>query len=119
MMIRQQIEVFLARYPVAAAAAYFALIVALVFTTMDGVLQIMQRRDAVAAASEILERIDGRDPAPAPAAPADVSVPTGSPLLERARLTVPGGEALSHVATAAKGLHANTRSDPPHLLLLR
>ena len=61
MMIRQRVEVLLARYPVAAAAAYFALIVVLVFTTMDGVLQILQRRDAVAADSEILERIDVRD----------------------------------------------------------
>lgn len=116
MMIRQRIEVLLARYPVAAVAAYFALIVALVFTTMDGVLQILQRRDAVTAASEILDRIEVRDPARTPAVRTDVSVPTGSPFLEGTSASVAGAALLQRVTAATKRMNGNTLSSQLDLL---
>ena len=116
MMIRQRIEAVLVRYPVAAAVAYFALIVASVFISMDGVLQILQRRDAVAAASEILDRIELRDPARAPAVRTDVSVPTGSPFLEGMSASVAGAALLQRVTAATKRMNGNTLSSQLDLL---
>jgi general secretion pathway protein M len=115
-MTRQRIEAVLVRYPVASAAAYFALIVALAFTTMDGVLQILERRDAVAAASEILNRIEVRDPARAPAVRTDVSVPTGSPFLEGMSASVAGAALLQRVTAATKRMNGNTLSSQLDLL---
>jgi general secretion pathway protein M len=116
MKIKQRIEVLLVRYPVAAVAAYLALIVALAFTTMDGVLQILQQRDAVAAASEILDRIEVRDPTRAPAIRTDVSVPTGSPFLEGASASVAGAALLQRVTVATKRMNGNTLSSQVDLL---
>jgi general secretion pathway protein M len=116
MKIRQQIETLLARFPIAAVAAYFALIIALVFTAADGVLQILQRRDAVAAAAEILDRIDIRDPSRAPAARTDVSVPIGSPFLEGPSASVAGAALLQRVTAATRRMNGNTLSSQVDLL---
>jgi general secretion pathway protein M len=110
MMGRQRIEVFLARFPLAAAVSYFALIAAFVFITVDSALQVLQRRDAVTAASEILHQIEVRDPARAPAVPTDVGVPTGSPFLEGATASVAGAALLQRVAAATKRVNGNTLS---------
>ena len=110
MISRQRIEAVLARYPLAAVTAYFALIVVFAFITMDGALQILQRRDAVAAASEILDRIEVRDPARAPAVLTDVSVPTGSPFLEGTSASVAGAALLQRVTAATKRMNGNTLS---------
>lgn len=110
MISKQRIEALLARFPLAAAVAYFALIVMFVFITVDGVLQILQRRDAVAAASEILSRIDARNPARAPATATDVGVPTGSPFLEGATASVAGAALLQRLTSATKRMRGNTLS---------
>lgn len=116
MKIKQRIETLLASFPIAAVAAYFALIVALVFITADSVLQILQRRDATAAASEILDRIDIRDPTRAPAARTDVSVLVGSPFLEGPSASVAGAALLQRVTAATKRMNGNTLSSQVDLL---
>lgn len=105
----QRIEVLLARFPLAAVAAYLALFIVFVLITMGTVLDIVQRRDAVAAASEILDRIEVRE-ARAPAARADVSVPTGSPFLEGTNASLAGAALLQRVATATRRVNGNTLS---------
>ena len=100
MISKQRIEALLARFPLAAVTAYFALIVVFVFITVDSALQVLQRRDAVAAASEILTRIEVRDPARAPAAPTDVGVPTGSPFIEGTTVSVAGAALLRRLTAA-------------------
>ena len=110
MISRQRIEAFLARFPLAAVAAYLALIVVFVFITVDGALQVLQRRDAVAAASEILTRIEVRDPARAPAAPTDVGVPLGSPFIEGTTVSVAGAALLRRLTAATKRMNGNTLS---------
>lgn len=110
MITLQRLEVFLARYPLAAVIVYFALIVGLIFITMDGALQVLQRREAVAAASEVLNQIEARDPARAPAVLTDVGVPTGSPFLEGATASVAAAALLQRVAVATKRVNGNTLS---------
>jgi general secretion pathway protein M len=110
MISMQRIQSILARFPLAAVAAYLALIVVFVFLTADGVLQVLQRRDAVAAASEMLDRIEARDPARPKAVQTDVSVPTGSPFLEGTTASVAGAALLHRLAAATKRVHGNTLS---------
>ena len=110
MISRQRIEAFLARFPLAAVAAYLALIVVFVFITVDGALQVLQRRDAAAAASEILTRIEVRHPARAPAAPTDVGVPLGSPFIEGTTVSVAGAALLRRLTAATKRMNGNTLS---------
>jgi general secretion pathway protein M len=109
MINMQRVETYLARFPTAAVAAYFALIVAFVFVTADSALQILQRRDAVAAAGEILDRLQVRGSV-APALRTDVSVPAGSAFLEGPSASIAGAELLQRVAVAAKRLGGNVRS---------
>jgi general secretion pathway protein M len=116
MISMQRIEAFLARFPIAAVAVYFALIFVFVFVTMDTAVQILQRRDAVASAAEILERIEVRDPARAPAARTDVSVPVGSPFLEGSSASVAGAALLQRVAAATRRMNGNIRSSQVDLL---
>ena len=85
MITMKRIEVFLARFPLAAVAAYFALIVVFVFITMGTALDVLQRRDAVAAALEILDRIEVHDPGRAPTVRTDVDVEGARRRLRRVR----------------------------------
>jgi general secretion pathway protein M len=110
MISMQRIEDWLARFPLAAVIAYLALIIVFVFVAMDSTLQVLQRRDAVAAASEILNRIEARDLARAPATRTDVSVPVGSPFLEGATPSIAGAALLQRVAAATKRMNGNTQS---------
>ncbi|ABD88546.1 type II secretion system protein GspM [Rhodopseudomonas palustris] len=100
----------LARFPVAAVAAYLGLIIVLGFISIDGVVEVLQRRDAVATASEILSRLETGHPAPPLAARPDVSIPAGSPFLEGATASVAGAALLQRVAAATKLMHGNTLS---------
>ncbi len=110
MISKQRLEALLARFPLAAVTAYLALVVVFAFIAMDSVVQIVQRRDAVAAASEILNRIEARDPARAPAVLADAGVPTGSPFLEGATASVAGAALLQRLTSATKRMKGNTLS---------
>jgi general secretion pathway protein M len=116
MINMKRIEVILARFPLAAVAAYFALIVVFVFITMGTALDVLQRRDAVAAASEILDRIEVHDPGRAPTVRTDVSVPTGSPFLEGTSASVAGAALLQRVTAATKRMNGNTLSSQVDLL---
>lgn len=103
-------EAFLARFPLGAVVAYFALIAVFVFITIDGVLQIVQQREAVTAASEILNRTEARDPVSRRTAATDVGAPAGSPFLEGATASVAGAALLQRVAAATKRMNVNIQS---------
>jgi general secretion pathway protein M len=106
----ERLQSILARFPLIAVAVYLGLVVVFVFTTMDGVLQVLQRREAVAAASDILDRIEHRDPARPRAAPSDVAVPAGSPFLEGASASVAGAALLQRVAATTRRMRGNVLS---------
>lgn len=110
MTARQRIETLLTRFPLAAAAVYLAVIAMLGFTAIDGALQVVEQRDAMVAASEILGRMEVRDPSRAPAVSAEVGAPTGSPFLEGPTASVAGAALLQRLTSATKRMNGNTLS---------
>ena len=86
-----------------------ALLLALAWT---GFADILERRQSVAAASDLLAQLEGRKPgARASAADATAAaVPTGSPFLEGQTLTVAGAALLQRVADAVTKVGGNVLS---------
>lgn len=116
MISTQRIETLLERFPLVAVVAYFALLAVLLFVTTDAVLQVLDRRAAAAAASEVLSLTEVRSAARAPTAPTDVSVPSGSPFLEGTTASVAGAALLQRVAAATKRMNGNIQSSQVDLL---
>ena len=99
MIALPRIEKLLARFPLAAAMLYAAVVVMFVFTAVETVLDLLDRRDAASAAADILGQIEGRGPARS-AGLSDVGVAAGSPFLEGPTVTVAGAALLERVAGA-------------------
>jgi general secretion pathway protein M len=94
--------------PILAPALYACLIAALLFIAFSSISDVVDRHAQVAAATNMLEQLDGRR---APAAHSgDVTVPTGSPYLEGATVTVAGANLLQRVAGAVVKLGGNVLS---------
>ena len=75
-------------HPLLAVLAYAAAVVVLGGMAWSGVADILDRRHAIAAASDLLAQLEGRKPSPiAAAGAAAAQVPTGSPFLEGQSLT--------------------------------
>jgi general secretion pathway protein M len=88
------------RFPQAAMAIYAVLVFSFIAGTWNAIADIMHRRADVAAADDILARLEGRRPmSPRGTAGADV-VPSGSPTLEGSTVTVAGASLLQRVAGA-------------------
>jgi general secretion pathway protein M len=102
-----RVEKLLARYPLAAAMLYAAVVVLSVFTVVETVLDLSDRRDAANAAADILGQIEGRGPARA-AGLSDVAA--GSPFLEGPTVTVAGAALLERVAGAITRVGGNVLS---------
>jgi general secretion pathway protein M len=106
-----RIESIVARFPLAGAVLYLVLIAVFVVTAATTVIDLVERREAVAAAADILGQIEGRGPARARAtSPGDVTVPVGSPFVEGATVSVAGATLLQRVATAATQVGGNVLS---------
>ena len=87
--------------PMLAALGYAAAVVALLFLAWTGVADILERRQAVAAASDLLAQLEGRKTLPLGQVGASGSlIPAGSPFLEGQTLTVAGAALLQRVADA-------------------
>jgi general secretion pathway protein M len=87
--------------PYVAAIGYSALLLAFAFLAWGGVADVVGERAAIAAAGDVLSRLEGRSPPPsAPTGTADVSIATGSAFLEGATVTVAGAALLQRVARA-------------------
>lgn len=110
MTAMQRIEALLARYPLPAVAAYAALVVLFIFMTTDGVLQILQRREAAMASAEILQSMETRGRSRPSAAQSDAGIPAGSPFLEGGTVSVAGASLLQRVLAATKRVNGNTTS---------
>jgi len=96
------IDPYLARFPAAAACAYVALVTTLLFVTWVAMGDILDRRQAVAAAADMLARLEGRKPT-SKAADGGVDAgpaPAGSPFLEGQTVTIAGAALLQRVASA-------------------
>jgi len=94
-----------------AVLAYAASIALLLVLAWSGGAEIMARRQAVAAATDLLAQLEGRRPgAFAPPAGAAGAVPAGSPFLEGQTLTVAGAALLQRVADAVTKVGGNVLS---------
>ncbi len=84
-----------------AVIAYGVAVVMLLAMAWSGVADILERRQSVAAASDLLAQLEGRKPFPGATAGASATqIPTGSPFLEGQTLTVAGAGLLQRVADA-------------------
>lgn len=110
MISMQKFENYLVRFPIAAVAAYAALVLLFAFTTVQTVVEILGSRDAVASAGEILQTLEARHPAQRSAARSDVSVPAGSAFLEGQTASVASAMLLQRVLAATRRVNGNTLS---------
>jgi general secretion pathway protein M len=96
------IDHYLTRFPAAAALAYVALVVVLLFVTWAALSDLLERSRTVNAAADMLARLEGRVPPSrgGDAASAAGPVPAGSPFLEGQTVTVAGAALLQRVASA-------------------
>jgi general secretion pathway protein M len=95
------IDRYWGRSPTVAALIYVALVAVLVFTAWSAVENVIERRQALRAAGDLLAQLEGRRTSATtrsglPAGP----VPEGSPFLEGETLTVAGAALLQRVAMA-------------------
>jgi general secretion pathway protein M len=104
-----RVEKLLGRFPLAAAVLYAAVVVVFVFTVVETVLDLSDRRDAANAAADILGQIEGRGPA-RPAGLSGVAAAAGSPYLEGPTVTVAGAALLERVAGAITRVGGNVLS---------
>jgi general secretion pathway protein M len=102
-----QVEKLLARFPVAAAILYAAVVVVVAFIAIETALDLSDRRDAANAAADVLGQIEGRNPARAAGLSDGVA---GSPFLEGPTVTVAGAALLERVAGAIARVGGNVLS---------
>ena len=99
-----------ANSPVLAAVAYAGVVLALLTTVASSIADILSQRAAVASSAAMLEQLEGRK-APAPGGRSgDAGIPSGSPFLEGATVTVAGAALLQRVAGAVTRLGGNVLS---------
>jgi general secretion pathway protein M len=103
MSVWKIIERYLARVPFGAAIGYAGLVLVLVIVTLTSIIDVFDRRDAVAEAADTLSRLEGR----ASKGPPDTTGATGSPLLEGPTVTVAGATLLQRVAGAITRVGGN------------
>ena len=97
--------------PLLAVAAYAAAVGVLLAMAWSGGADILDRRHAIATASDLLAQLEGRKPSPlAAAGAAAAQIPAGSPFLEGQTLTVAGAGLLQRVADAVNKVGGNVLS---------
>ena len=97
--------------PTFAAIIYGLAIVVLLGTAWSGVAEVLERRQSVIAASDLLAQLEGRKGSPmAAGGAAGTQVPIGSPFLEGQSLTVAGAALLQRVADAVTKVGGNVLS---------
>jgi general secretion pathway protein M len=107
---------YLTRYPLAAVAVYVGVVVMLLFAAWVAVADMLDRRNGVAAATEMLARLEGRNPTNVAKLDSQAGpVPTGSPFLEGQTLTVAGAALLQRVASSITRLGGNVLSSQVEL----
>ena len=97
--------------PLLAVLGYAVAVVVLLAMAWNGIADILERRQSVAAASDLLAQLEGRKASPLAAGGRGASpVPTGSPFLEGQTLTVAGAALLQRVADAVTKVGGNVLS---------
>ncbi|RAI43573.1 type II secretion system protein GspM [Rhodoplanes roseus] len=86
--------------PLLAIVGYVAVMSILVGVAADTIAELMERRAAVAAATGILDRLQGHRPGSTDPAGTPASAPVGSPFLEGPTVTVAGATLMQRVSGA-------------------
>src|SRR5262249_43613731 len=94
MNISSFVTTFLVRFPIGAAILYVGLVALFAVTAWTTTVDILERREAVAATAEILSQLEGRKPVTRDAGKDAVPGLAGSPLLEGATVTIGGANLL-------------------------
>src|SRR5258705_11005570 len=107
------IKAYLTRSPLGAAIGYVAVVLVFLFMAAVAVLDLLDRRDAVAMAADALSRLEGRGvPRPPVAGVGEATVMTGSPVLEGPTVTVAGAVLMQRGAGAITRARGNILSSP-------
>jgi general secretion pathway protein M len=104
---------YLARHPTVAALIYVVAVLALGAVAWSALADMYDRHVALAAASDLLEQIEGRRPASGGSAP--TGTPEGSPFLEGQTITVAGAALLQRVTAAVTKVGGNVLSSQVEL----
>jgi general secretion pathway protein M len=111
MIATKRIEAYLARVPFAAAIAYCAALIGLLTVATVELADIAEHHSNLAAAAEILSRLEGRTPQRSHAADLkDASAVSGTPFVEGATVTVAGAALLQRLAGAVTRVGGNILS---------
>jgi general secretion pathway protein M len=101
---------FISASPLVATAIYIGAVVALSFTVVTSITDIVGQRADVATASAMLEQLEDHKAVAAGGAHGDISMPSGSAYLEGATVTIAGATLLQRVAGAVVKLGGNVLS---------
>jgi general secretion pathway protein M len=111
------IEGYLVRFPLGAAICYVVVVIAFLVTTWLYISDFLERRQAVAAAGDVLSHLEGRNPSSSRNADAKgTPFVTGSPVLQGPTVTVAGAALLQRVAGAITHVGGNILSSQVDLL---
>jgi general secretion pathway protein M len=96
--------------PIVAASAYAALLILLLAVAISSIVDMLGQRSSVAATADMLAQLEGRKALAAGARSGDAAMPSGSPFLEGATVTVAGAALLQRVASAVTKAGGNVLS---------
>ncbi len=100
----------LATSPTVAVAAYAGLVLVLLAMVVSSIVGILGQWEAVASSAAMLEQLEGRKAPPPGGRPAEAGMPSGSAFLEGATVTIAGAALLQRVAGAVTKLGGNVLS---------
>jgi general secretion pathway protein M len=105
----------LVHYPAVAVLGYVALVAVCILVTWLALADIYDRHVALAAATDMLDQIEGRKPSAGGAGSAAGTVPAGSPFLDGPTLTVAGAALQQRVTRAVTRLGGSMLSSQVEL----
>jgi general secretion pathway protein M len=96
--------------PIPASAIYIGLVIVLLFAIGTSISDLVDQRSELAASAALLEQLEGGRPTSGRNAGGGVTMPTGSPYLEGATVTVAGATLLQRVAGSVVKFGGNVLS---------
>jgi len=99
-----------ARSPLLSATIYAGLVVVLLFAVVTSIADVAGQRDEVASLAAMLAQLEGHNPTAVRGPSSDVTMPSGSPFLEGATVTIAGATLLQRVSGAVTKFGGNVLS---------
>jgi general secretion pathway protein M len=96
--------------PIVAATAYAVLLILLLAVAINSIVDMLGQRSSVAATADMLAQLEGRKSFAIGVRSGDAAMPSGSPFLEGATVTVAGAALMQRVASAVTKAGGNVLS---------